>query len=163
MQPKATRDANEAPSPTTLRRDVQTMPTRLRRISCIDVDYPANGSLSLFANQTSKNSEARIEHRPIEASLSRDVAAGFLDRALRRSRHASKIECFEPNHVGARYDPMRNFMQCIKSSIRLAFLSAGQTLEGCQLLHNPLTSMFSHSFSFQSANRKNPGSLGEFR
>jgi hypothetical protein len=56
----ATRNAPKAPSPATLRRNMLAPPARLRRISRIDVDYPASSICCFLANQPPKQSESRI-------------------------------------------------------------------------------------------------------
>jgi hypothetical protein len=91
-------------------------------------------AFSLFAKQTSKNPKARVEQRPIEASFGRHVAAGFSDRTLRRARHASKIEFFESDDVGAIDDPARGFVQHVASGVRLAFFGPRQALRGSDAL-----------------------------
>ncbi len=106
------------------------MPARLRRKPCFDIDHAANSICSFFADQTSKNSKARIEHRSIEAAFRRNAATRSLEGPLRAARHAAQVERLEPDHVGRDHDAVGRLVQRIEARVGLALFGSGKPPHG---------------------------------
>jgi hypothetical protein len=109
---------------------VQALPARLRRKPCIDVDYLANSVFCFLADQTSKNSKARVEQHSIQARFRRNVATRRFQRPLGAARHLPDAQLLKGDHVRASHDPSRDLVRVIETRVRLTLLGARQPTNG---------------------------------